>query len=49
MWACREEATVVTGTIFAGRRQPLKEGLTAEDLATNEFIDPSIGLKTPAA
>jgi hypothetical protein len=38
----------IVRTIFAGRRQPLKEGLTAEDLATNEFIDPSIGLKTPA-
>jgi hypothetical protein len=37
----------IVRTIFAGRRQPLKEGLTAEDLATNEFIDPSIGLKTP--
>jgi hypothetical protein len=31
--------------IFAGRRQPLKDGLRAEDLATNEFIDPSIGLR----
>jgi hypothetical protein len=31
--------------IFAGRRQPLKEGLRAEDLATNEFIDPAIGLR----
>jgi hypothetical protein len=34
----------IVRTIFAGRRQPLKEGLAAEDLATNEFIDPSIGL-----
>ena len=34
----------IVRTIFAGRRQPLKEGLRAEDLATNEFIDPSIGL-----
>jgi hypothetical protein len=30
--------------ILAGRRQPLKAGLRAEDLATNEFIDPRIGL-----
>jgi hypothetical protein len=37
----------IVRTIFAGRRQPLKEGLTAQDLASNEFIDPSIGL--PAA
>ncbi|HSO55016.1 MAG TPA: hypothetical protein VL330_20285, partial [Actinomycetes bacterium] len=34
----------IVRTIFAGRRQPLKEGLRAEDLATNEFIDPSISL-----
>jgi hypothetical protein len=30
--------------ILAGRRQPLKATLRAEDLATNEFIDPRIGL-----
>jgi hypothetical protein len=30
--------------ILAGRRQPLKASLRAEDLATNEFIDPGIGL-----
>jgi hypothetical protein len=30
--------------ILAGRRQPLKASLRAEDLATNEFIDPRIGL-----
>jgi hypothetical protein len=30
--------------ILAGRRQPLKASLRAEDLATNEFIDPAIGL-----
>jgi hypothetical protein len=39
----------IVRTIFAGRRQPLKEGLTAQDLATNEFIDPTIGLSTGAA
>jgi hypothetical protein len=30
--------------ILAGRRQPLEAGLRAEDLATNEFIDPQIRL-----
>jgi hypothetical protein len=30
--------------ILAGRRQPLKADLRAEDLATNEFVDPRIGL-----
>jgi hypothetical protein len=30
--------------IFTGQKQPLKEGLRAEDLVTNEFIDPNIGL-----
>jgi hypothetical protein len=30
--------------IFAGRRQPVKPGLRPEDLATNQFIDPSVGL-----
>jgi hypothetical protein len=30
--------------ILAGRRQPLKAGLRAENLATNEFVDPRIGL-----
>jgi hypothetical protein len=30
--------------IFAGRKQPIKPGLRPEDIATNEFIDPSIGL-----
>jgi hypothetical protein len=31
--------------IFAGQKRPLKEGLRPEDLVTNEFIDPSIGLQ----
>ena len=39
----------IVRTIFAGRRQPLKEGLRAEDLATNEFIDPSISLPSAAS
>ena len=30
--------------IFTAQRQPPKEGLTPEDIATNEFIDPSIGI-----
>jgi len=30
--------------IMAGRKQPVKPGLRPEDLATNEFIDPSVGL-----
>jgi hypothetical protein len=31
--------------IFASQRKPVKEGLKAEDLFTNEYIDTSIGLK----
>jgi hypothetical protein len=31
--------------IFAGQKKPVKEGLKPEDLVTNEFIDPNIGLK----
>jgi hypothetical protein len=30
--------------IFTAQRQPPKEGLTPEDIATNEFIDTSIGV-----
>jgi hypothetical protein len=30
--------------ILVGQRQPPKEGLKPEDIATNEFIDPSIGV-----
>ena len=30
--------------VYAALGQPPKEGLTAEDVVTNEFIDPSIGL-----
>lgn len=39
----------IVRTIFAGRRTPLKEGLSAQDLATNEFIDTSIGLPAASA
>jgi hypothetical protein len=34
----------IVAPIFAGRRQPVKPGLKPEDLVTNRFIDPSIGL-----
>jgi hypothetical protein len=30
--------------IFAGQHKPLKPGLTADDIATNEFLDPTITL-----
>jgi len=30
--------------IFTGRKQPIKPGLKPEDLVTNQFIDPTIGL-----
>jgi hypothetical protein len=30
--------------IYTGQRKEVKAGLTAQDLVTNEFIDPSIGL-----
>jgi hypothetical protein len=32
------------GPIFAEQGKPIKEGLTAADIMTNEFVDPSIGL-----
>jgi hypothetical protein len=32
--------------IFAAQKKPAKAGLKPEDLVTNEFIDPKIGLKT---
>jgi hypothetical protein len=31
--------------IFAAQKTPVKEGITAEQLVTNEFIDPSVGVK----
>jgi hypothetical protein len=34
----------IVAPIFAGRRQSVKPGLKPEDLVTNRFIDPSIGL-----
>ena len=35
--------TIVT-PIFAGQKTPVKPGLTVQDLVTNEFIDPSVGV-----
>jgi len=32
-------------TIFASRKQPLPAGLRPTDLATNDFIDPAVGLR----
>jgi hypothetical protein len=34
----------IVSPIYAGQRKEIKPGLTAQDLVTNEFIDPSIGL-----
>jgi ABC-type nitrate/sulfonate/bicarbonate transport system substrate-binding protein len=36
--------TIVT-PIFAAQKTPVKAGITPDQLATNEFIDPSIGVK----
>ncbi|MBO3744763.1 nitrate ABC transporter substrate-binding protein [Streptosporangiaceae bacterium NEAU-GS5] len=33
----------ITRPIFAAQHKPIKDGLTAAQLATNEFIDPKIG------
>ena len=30
--------------IFAAQHKPIRPGLTPQDIATNEFIDPNIGL-----
>jgi hypothetical protein len=37
----------ITTPIFTSQRKALKEGLKPEDIATNQFIDPSIGLPSP--
>jgi hypothetical protein len=39
--------TIVT-PIFAAQKTPVKPGITADQLATNEFIDPNIGMGTGA-
>jgi hypothetical protein len=36
----------ITTPIFTAQRQPPKEGLKPEDVATNEFVDMSIGIPT---
>lgn len=39
-----QEVMDIVAPIFDEQGTPLREGLTPEDLVTNEFIDPSIGL-----
>ena len=34
----------ILGPVFASQNKPIKDGLTPEQLVTNEFVDPSIGL-----
>jgi hypothetical protein len=34
----------ITTPIFTAQRQAPKEGLTPEDIATNEFVDTNIGV-----
>lgn len=34
----------ILGPVFAAQSKPIKEGLTPEQLVTNEFIDPAVGL-----
>jgi hypothetical protein len=34
----------ILGPVFAGQNKPIKDGLTPEQLITNEFVNPSIGL-----
>ena len=34
----------IAGPIFAAQGKPIKDGLKAEDVMTNQFIDPAIGL-----
>jgi hypothetical protein len=35
----------ITGPIFAAQRKPIKDGLAPSDVATNEFINTTIGIK----
>src|SRR6266571_3319667 len=35
----------IVGPIYAAQKQPVKAGLTPQDLVTNEFINPSISLE----
>jgi hypothetical protein len=34
----------ILGPVFAGQNKPIKAGLAPDQLVTNEFVDPSIGL-----
>lgn len=34
----------ILGPVFAAQNKPIKAGLAPEQLVTNEFVDPSIGL-----
>ena len=34
----------IVGPIYAAQKQQVKAGLKPEDIVTNEFIDPAIGL-----
>jgi hypothetical protein len=36
----------IVGPIFIAQRQPPKAGLKPEDIATNEFVDMSIGISS---
>lgn len=38
----------ITTPIFAAQRKAIKDGLKPEDIATNEFINPSVGLPAPS-
>jgi len=35
----------IVGPIFATQRKPIRAGLTPEQVGTNQFIDPAIGLR----
>src|SRR6266498_1216454 len=35
----------IVGPISAGQRKPIRQGLTSEQVGTNQFIDPAIGLR----
>jgi hypothetical protein len=39
----------ITTPIFQGQRKQIQDGLKADDIATNQFINPSIGLPSPSS
>jgi hypothetical protein len=39
-----KQVITIVSPIYDGQRKEIKAGLTPQDLVTNEFIDPSIGL-----